>query len=127
MLPIRLSQGNTRSVFPGDSQLAQQIFIYFYHFLSMSKWILSTWELTKSKGQMQRTDQIRGRCELCKYPYIIPSNPLSQCIHYSFATLVLNLSPKPVSSHTCLPSLWPTPFILLCRPTGMPLLQPRSS
>lgn len=46
-------------------------------------------------------------------------------IHYSPATSVLNLPTSP-SLHTCLFSLWLVSFILPCRPTGIPLLQPRS-
>lgn len=51
------------------------------HFLCPSKWILSIWELTTSKGQMQKIDQTTwGKCELCKYPYTASSNALSKSI-----------------------------------------------
>lgn len=54
---------------------------------------------------------------LHRIPY---PNPSLLC-YFSFKP-----PPKRVSSHPCLPSLWPVPFILPCRLTGMQLLQTRS-
>lgn len=80
-------------VFYGGSQPDQisSADFYFYHFLSVSKSILSIWETTHSKGQMHRTDQIWERQERCESPSIAPSSLIP--IHYSFATSVLNLPP----------------------------------
>lgn len=91
-----------------------------YHFLSTSKWILSTWELTKSKGRMQKTDQQPGESVNCASTRTLLHQMLYQ--HPSlFATSVVNLPPEPVHTHTHthtrLPCLWPVYFTLPCTPT----------
>lgn len=73
----------------------------FLSFLSMSKWILSSWEQTYSKRQRYRIDQTRGKQELCVtnhalFHQITYPNPLLLC-YCSFKP-----SPKPVFTHTYL-------------------------
>lgn len=72
----------------------------------LNKWILSIWERTKSKGQMHRSDHTCGRCELCKYPHAIPSNPCSG----------VTPSPGPDAPHT------PTLSLARGLPHALPLL-----